>query len=315
MEAALPWDDRLRRRLRLRDLDILMAVVDAGSMSKAAARFNMTQPAVTKVIADLEHALGARLVNRSRRGAEPTPHGLALVKRGTAVFDELRQGVQDLDYLSDPTAGEIRIGCTEMVASAIAAPVIDRLSLQYPRIVFYLIAGDAPRLMHRDLSNRNVELVISRIVGPITEDEEAEILFQDRLVVATGVKNPVARRRTLALADLAAEPWLLPFDSMFASLVADSFRSAGLSPPRMAVSTSSINLRNELWATGRFLTVVPDFALRLPRRHPLLRALPVELPNSRHPVAIRTLKNRQLSPLAQLFCERVRALTKPLATS
>ena len=150
-------------------------------------------------------------------------------------------------------------------------------------------------------------------MGPITEEENAEILFQDCLVVATGVTNPLTRRRRLALADLAAEPWLLPLDSLLATLVADSFRSVGLPPPRMAVSTSSYNLRNELGATGRFLTVVPDFGLRLPRRHAVLRALPVELPNSRHPVAIRTLKNRQLSPLAQLFCQRVRALTKPLA--
>jgi DNA-binding transcriptional LysR family regulator len=100
---------------------------------------------------------------------------------------------------------------------------------------------------------------------------------------------------------------------MFATLVANAFRASGIAPPRMTVSTSSINLRNELWATGRFITVVPEFALRLPRRHPLLRALPVDLPNSRHPVAVRTLTNRSLSPLAQLFIERVRALTKPLA--
>ena len=99
----MPWDDRIRRRLRLRDLDILMAVIDAGSMSKAATRFNMSQPAVTKVVADLEQILGARLVNRSRRGVEPTAHGLALVKRGTTVFDELRLGVEVLVFLSDPT--------------------------------------------------------------------------------------------------------------------------------------------------------------------------------------------------------------------
>jgi DNA-binding transcriptional LysR family regulator len=308
----LPWDDRIRRRLRLRDIDILMAVIDAGSMSKAAARFNMTQPAVSKVIADLEHTLGARLVDRSQRGVEPTPHGLALVKRGAAVFDELRHGVEDLDFLSDPTAGEIRIGCTEMVASAIVWPVLDRLTQQYPRMAFHIVAGDAPAL-NRDLSERKVELVIARIASPISEEHAADTLFQDRLVVATGAKNPLTRRRRMALADLADEPWLLPFDNMFATLVADSFRASGLAPPRLTVSTSSINLRNELWATGRFITLIPDFALRLPRRHPLLRALPVDLPNSWHPVAIRTMKNRELSALAQLFCERVRALTKPLA--
>jgi DNA-binding transcriptional LysR family regulator len=312
MEAPLPWDDRIRRRLKLRDLDILMAVIDTGSMGKAAARFNMSQPAVSKVIADLEHVVGARLVERSRKGAEPTRHGLALVKRGKAVFDELQHGVQELDFLSDPTAGEIRIGCTEMVASAIVWPVLDRLSLQYPRMVFHVVAADAP-VLHGDLVERKVELAISRIAGPISQEEDAEILFHDRLVVATGVKNPLVRRRRLALADLAGEPWLLPFDRMFNALVADSFRASGLAPPRMTVSTSSINLRNELWATGRFITVVPDFALRLPRRHPLLRTLAVDLPNSQHPVAIRTLKNRSMTPLARLFIERVRTLTKPLA--
>lgn len=308
----MPWDDRIRRRLRLRDLDILMAVVDAGSMSKAATRFNMSQPAVTKVIADLEQTLGARLVNRSRRGVEPTPHGLALVKRGTAVFDELRHGVEDLDFLSDPTAGEIRIGCPELVASAIVWPVLDHLTQQYPRMTFHVVAADAEAL-HRVLSDREVELAISRVAGPVSEEHTTEILFHDRLVVATGAKNRLTHRRRIALADLANEPWLLPFDSMFTALIENSFSASGLAPPRMPVSTSSINLRNELWATGRFLTVVPEFALRLPRRHPVLRVLPVNLPNSRHPVAIRTLKNRQLSPVAELFCERVRAVTKPLA--
>ena len=308
----MPWDDRMRRRLRLRDLDILMAVVDAGSMSKAATRFNMSQPAVTKVIADLEQTVGARLVNRSRRGVEPTPHGLALVKRGTAVFDELRHGVEDLDFLSDPTVGEIRIGCPELVASAIVCPVLDQLTQQYPRMTFHVVAADAQALP-RVLSDREVELAISRIASPVSEEHMTEILFHDSLVVATGAKNRLMRRRSIALADLANEPWLLPLDSMFTMVVSDSFRALGLAPPRMTVSTSSINLRNELWATGRFLTVVPEFALRLPRRHPVLRALPVDLPNSRHPVAIRTLKNRQLGPLAELFCERVRAITKPLA--
>jgi DNA-binding transcriptional LysR family regulator len=308
----MPWNDRMRRRLRLRDLDILMAVVEAGSMSKAATRFNMSQPAVTKVIADLEHTLGARLLNRSQRGVEPTPHGLALVKRGTAVFDELRHGVEDLDFLSDPTAGEIRIGCPELVASAIVYPVLDRLTQQYPRMTFHVVAADVPALQ-RLLSDRSIELAISRVPGPVLEEHTAEILFHDSLVVATGARHRLMRRRSIALADLANEPWLLPFDTVFTTLVSNSFRASGLAPPRLTVSTSSINLRNELWTTGRFLTVVPEFALRLPRRHPVLRALALNLPNSRHPMAIRTLKKRQLSPLAELFCERVRALTRPLA--
>src|SRR5262245_18534625 len=135
MDLAVPWDDRIRRRLKLRDLDILMAVIQAGGMGKAANRLNMSQPAVSKAIADLEHALGVRLLDRSRQGVEPTPYGRALIKRGIAVFDELRQGVQDIEFLTDPTAGELRVGVTEPVAAAIIAPVIDGLSRQYPRMV------------------------------------------------------------------------------------------------------------------------------------------------------------------------------------
>src|SRR4029079_13834075 len=67
--------------------------------------------------------------------------------------------------------------------------------------------------------------------------------------------------------------------------------------------------------TGRFLTVLPGCTLKLPRKHPSLRALPVEFPNIRHQIAILTLKGRSLSALAQVFIERVRALVKPLSSS
>jgi len=86
----MPWDDRTKRRLKLRDLDILLAVVETGSMGKAAKRLNTSQPAVSKAVVELEHALGVRLVDRSRRGVVPTPYGLALAKHSVAIFNDLR---------------------------------------------------------------------------------------------------------------------------------------------------------------------------------------------------------------------------------
>jgi DNA-binding transcriptional LysR family regulator len=309
---SMPWDDRIRRRLKLRDLDILMAVIQAGSMGKAADRFNMTQPAVSKVIAEFEHTLGVRLLDRSRQGVEPTPHGRALAKRGTVVFDELRQGVQDLDFLSDPTAGELRIGSTELLAAAVVAPVIDRLSRQYPRMTFHVVTGDTASL-YPQLATRSVELIISRITGPVSEEYSSDILFHDPLVVVAGVSNPLSRRRKIALAELMNEPWVLGADSFSSAVQKEFFRACGLPIPQMMVSAVSVNLRYELLATGRFLTVLPDFSLRLPRRHTSVRALPVELHNSRVPIAIITLKNRTLSPIVALFVDRVRDIIKPLA--
>src|SRR5215472_1110458 len=110
MTSVAPWNDRLRRRIKLRDVDILLAVIQSGSMGKAAAALNMSQPAVSKSIACLEHTLGVRLLDRSRQGVEPTAYGRALIKRGAAMFDELRQGVADIASLGDPTVGEVRMG-------------------------------------------------------------------------------------------------------------------------------------------------------------------------------------------------------------
>jgi DNA-binding transcriptional LysR family regulator len=86
----MPWNERTKRRLKLRDLDILTALIETGSMGKAASRLNISQPAVSKAIAELERALGVRLVDRSRRGIMPTPFGLALKKRSVAIFNDLR---------------------------------------------------------------------------------------------------------------------------------------------------------------------------------------------------------------------------------
>ena len=83
--------DRVGRRMKLQDLHVLMAVVQAGSMGKAAQRLNITQPAISRSIAELEQALGVKLLDRHRQGVEPTEFGRALLDCGVAVFDDLRQ--------------------------------------------------------------------------------------------------------------------------------------------------------------------------------------------------------------------------------
>jgi DNA-binding transcriptional LysR family regulator len=313
MTTATQWNDRVRRRLKLRDVDILMAVIQTGSMGKAAGALNMSQPAVSKAVAYLEQTLGVRLLDRSRQGVEPTPYGRALVKRGVAMFDELRQGVQDIASLTDPTVGEIRMGGSEHTISAIYAPVVHRLSGQYPRMSFHVVVGDL-RTMTRELDARRIDFVVSRMYSPASEEHSAEVLFEDPLVVVTGPNNPLARRRKIELAELVDEPWTLqPRENNFGAFTMDALRGAGLAAPRILVATTSSILRGEMLATGRYLTMVPRYWVLLPRRHPSLRVLPVEFPNTRLRVAIITLKNRSLSRATELFIDSVRVLTKPLA--
>ena len=312
MTTATQWNERVRRRLKLRDVDILLAVIRTGSMGKAAEALNMSQPAVSKAIAYLEHTLGVSLLDRSRQGVEPTPYGQALVKRGVAIFDELRQGVQDIAFLTDPTAGEIRVGGSDGMVSAIISPVVHRLAEQYSRMSFRIIIADL-RMLCRELDARRIDVALCRLFYPLSEEYSAEVIFEDPLVVVAGVKNPLARRRKIKLADLLDEPWTLqPADNSFGSFVVDAFRALGFDPPRIAFGTTSYNLRMELLATGRYLTMVPRFSVLLPRQNPSIRVLPVEFPTTRHKVAIITLKNRTLSRATELFIDRVRAITRPL---
>src|SRR6266567_2259872 len=138
--AEMEWSERIGRRIKLRDLHILLAVAQCKSMAKAAERLAISKPVVSKVIANLEHVLGVRLLERDRHGAEPTIYGAALLKRGTTVFDELREGVKDIAFLTDPAAGEVRIGSNPFLAASFVSAVIDRLSRRYPRIVFHLVS-------------------------------------------------------------------------------------------------------------------------------------------------------------------------------
>jgi DNA-binding transcriptional LysR family regulator len=310
----MPLSDRIGLRMKLHDLRVLMAVVQAGSMSKAAALLNTTQPAVSRSIAELERMIGVRLLDRSPRGVEPTEYGRALLDGGVAVFDDLRQAAKNIEFLADPAAGEVRIGCTPLLAAGFVSTLIDRLSRRYPRIVFHVVTGYVEAL-HQELSERNVDLLMVWRFGLVADERlDFEFLFDDSCVVAAGAQSPWARRRRIGLAELASEAWVLPPQgSWIASVARETFRANGLDYPHTTVVTDSPQVRISLLATGRFVTIFPASAMRFPDPRLEIKALPVELPVARLANGIVTLKNRTLSPVAQLFIECAREVAKPLA--
>src|SRR6266851_530041 len=194
------WESRIGRRLRLRDLHILTTVVQWGSMAKAASHLAMSQPAVSEAIANLEAALGVRLLDRTPRGVEPTLYASALLRRGLVVFDELRQGIKEIEFLADPTAGEVRIGSIESLTAGFVPDVIDQFSRKYPRVLVHVDVAPLATQEFRELRERTVDLSLGRILKPVADDEiDTEVLFQDEYFVVAGSRSPWARRRKLAL--------------------------------------------------------------------------------------------------------------------
>ena len=133
------WEGRIGRRVKLRDIHVLSAVVRSGSMAKAAAGLAMSQSAVSEAIAGLEDALRVKLLDRSSQGITPTIYADVLLKRGNVVFDELSQAIKDIEFLAKPTAGEVRVASQEFFTAGFLPAVIEQLSARYPQIAVQIV--------------------------------------------------------------------------------------------------------------------------------------------------------------------------------
>ena len=316
--SRINWESQIGRRLRLRDLYVFSSVVRLGSMAKAAQELGVSQPAVSEVIADLEHALGVRLVDRGPQGVSATVYGMALEKRSVAAFDELKQGIKDIEFLSDPTAGEIRIGCPESISAAILQPIIEKFSKEHPAAVLDVDTVNTLSFAKK-LRDREIDVVLARGGWPLESPElvtefNVETLYEDELVVVVGRQSPWARRRKVGIAELHAERWILTSgDRWNYQVIAGAFKQRGLDMPKIAMKTISVHLRANNVATGRFVTTFPRSVLDLYADRFGLKAVPVELPNSMWPVKIATLRNRTLSPIVERFVVCAKDVSRSMA--
>jgi DNA-binding transcriptional LysR family regulator len=317
MPKRIDWESQIGRRLRLRDLHVFSTVVRLGSMGKAAVELGVSQPAVSEVIADLEHALGARLFDRTPHGVETTASGVSFERRVLAAFDELKQGIKDIEFLSDPTVGEVRIGCPESISAAILQPICETFALQYPRVVLDVDTVNTLSFAQK-LRDRSLDVVLARGGWPL-EDEQlvsdfnVETLYDDELVIAVGHRSPWARRREVDISELRDERWILTSgDRWNYQVIANAFRMHGVEMPKISMKTISVHLRANMVATGEFITTFPRSVLDLYADRFGLKMLPVDLPSSIWPVIkIATLRNRTVSSVVKRFiaCSRETALS------
>jgi len=313
MPRKLDSDSQIGRRLTLRDLHLFLTVVQHGSMASAAVQLGISQPNVSEVIADLEQALDARLFDRRPRGVEPTMYGEALLKRTRAVFDELRQGVKDIEFLTDPARGEVRIGFPPAAMATFLPDLIQKFSDAYPKVVLRI--SEVPRsAINSVLRERTHDLHLEWCVPPFSRDDAAndvniEYLFDDHFVIVAGPNTRWARRRKIDLAELRAERWMLgPPNTSNYEFIAGAFRARELAMPMIAVETLSVPLRTHLVASGRFIGAMP----KLLASQSLVKILPVEVPVRPLRFAIFTLKGRTLSPAVARFIAHLRDFARSM---
>jgi len=311
--VKMEWETRLGHRFKVRDLYILSTVTKSGGMAKAARQLAMSQPSVSAAIANLESILGVRLLDRGTRGIEPTIYAEAILKRSVAIFDELNQAVNDVQFLADPAKGELKIGCSDTTAATVLPQMIERFSEKYPLAALYV--DNVPTFSDAlpVLRARQYDLVFARLYQPLTsvvDDLNVERLFDDPVVVVAGKHNPLARRRKVDLADLVDEPWIMPgTHTWIHARIAEAFRERGLAMPKTRLVTLSWPLIAHFVFNGRHIMAYPR---SVAVRHSL-KVLPVSLPIRPWPLSILTLKNRTLSPVAERFIGCAREVAKSMA--
>jgi DNA-binding transcriptional LysR family regulator len=277
-------------------------------MTQAAKHLSMSQPVISEAIATLESTLRVKLLDRSPSGVAPTIYANALLKRGVAVFDELLQGIRDIEFLADPAAGEVRVGCPETLTAGLLPEVIERFSRKYPNVSVHVSDVQATE-QFRELRERNIDLMLATISPSDADDDiDAGVLYHDEHFVVSGKQSAWARRRKIVLAELANEHWILqPQGNFVRTLIEEVFRRHDLEAPKAMVTSVSIQLRMRLLDSGNFLSILSGSVLRQNIERWSLKVLPIDL-GLRRTISVVTLKNRTLSPVVQRFIEEARAV-------
>jgi DNA-binding transcriptional LysR family regulator len=265
----------------------------------------VSYPVVSKTISELEHTLGVKLFDRSISGVEPTHYGRALLESGAAVFDEMRKGLQQIEFIKQPDAGELRIGSSIVTDAGLLPAIMERFSQDFPRAVVHVLPENIAVQQYDSLRERKVELLFGRLPAMMTEPGLlAEPLFDEPSLVVAGTQSRWAKRRNLALGDLIGEPWVLAQPGSLARSLHDGmFRINSLEPPSATVLTVSLQLYMRLIETGRWLGLVPASVMRFGGRRMHLKVLPVKFLSPPAPVGFVTVKGRTLTPLAERFIE------------
>lgn len=201
--------NRLLARARLRHLQVLVSVAELGSLKRAAAAVGLTQPAVTHVVADLEQLLGAELFKRHARGATATDAALALVPVARRMLAAMAEGADTVAARLTQADGVVRLAATASALSGLLDRLLPGFSEAEPRIQLLVTQAEADQF-NPAVARGEVDAVACRRPAVPPSGWVFHPLLADALVVACGPAHPLARRRSVALAELAGQTWLVP---------------------------------------------------------------------------------------------------------
>lgn len=312
MAMNTAWE-RIPRNLKMRELRVLLSVAEHGSFRKAGAALHITQPAVTKAIADVETVLGARLFDRSAQGVTATVQGRSFIRHAAAIFGELKSAAEELEIIASGSQGTLHVGTVPMPAAGVLPVAVHRLMQEHKKIFVSVTEGPEASLAD-GLRRRALDVMFSRYAefGP-GEDLHFDTLFEDAICIIANKAHPLAARRRVAWRDLEHGAWVLPPpNSYFRHHIHRVLNKQGIETPRHAIETTSIHIMYGMITHAPMLAFATrsQFAFS-PLRHQLAQ-IAVVLPQVTASIGAVTLRGRHPNPLTAQLVAQVRALTATL---
>lgn len=315
MANLIPNDWFLRSRLKMRHVQLLVAIDDHRSIHKAATSLNLTQPAATKLLSDLEDLLELHLFERNTRGIVPTRHGESLVRHARAILGTLDHARAELHAISDGALGRISVGVLLVVAPVLMPRALLRFKEKHPAVTVMVQEGTLGTLLP-SLHRGDLDLV----VGRLTADFDAhglhfEHCYEEPMTVVVRRGHPLCSRPHLRLADLAGEAWILPTpETAYRRRLDAAFRQEGVEPPTRLVESLSILTNKTLLQESDLIGVMPVNVARYYASLDSVELLDVALPMPSGPVGFVTREAMVPSPVFDDLLDALRSVGKQIAS-
>ncbi|RZL95335.1 MAG: LysR family transcriptional regulator [Variovorax sp.] len=292
----------LQRSLTLRHMRLLVALEELRQVGRVATALNISQPAVSKALAEIENGVGVTLFDRTPRGMVPTAHGACLLRYAHLMSNEIVRAVDELTGIEQGIAATVAVGAT---AGAGTGYLLNAAILQgrerLPELTVTVSEGTREHLL-RQLRTGRLDLVVGAAGDTLPADLDGTPLYIDAPAIVCGTRHPLAARRKPAWVDMMAEAWVLPpRTTRVRAAIEALFRRSGSAAPRVLAETLSLDLILELLAHGAALAVLPQHLARRLAMAGQVRALDVETPGLVMPVSVFTLASAAASTAIGTF--------------
>lgn len=311
--TRIPDAHLIHSRLRLRQLRLVLALQEFGSLRRAAEHIGMTQPAATKMLHEAETLLGVELFERLPRGMRATPFGETVIYYARMVFAELSGMREELVSLESGNLGRVTVGAIPALASGLLTRTIATLKQSHPRLSMS-IQVDTSDVLVQALLQEQLDVVLGRIpAGARAEELSFDSLGEEALCVIAGARNPLAQATQLDWAQLQEQTWVLQqHPSPMRSIVNQVFHNARVDIPSSIVETTSIMTLLSLVQQTDMIGVTPVSVVEdYPGRH-LLAVLPIQFQARLPPFGLITRRQRIQSSAMQAFMDAVRQEQAPI---